>query len=322
METKGVHGETETPLLMIFHGKRLARHSIYNPSEKIEKRLCMLNTPALRHKKVVGSIYGWLILVEFVDPGDDNSDDYGADCCLFDPISTKTIELPKLKDDPDFYSQCILTKPPTEPDCYILFNGVAQSFCRIGDKEYVTLEDGYESENLLAIASFQGKTYGFVNPDKFVTIHFMGKNIEFREILMEVPWVIPRSSRSYDIWLIEPSQSCGDELLMVQKIYTSIDCKGGVDFIVFRIDTNHQMNCIEVDNIGNQTIFLSESGAGFCCPSVRVKPNSIYYTNDNDRSLYIFDLKERSTSSMLLSSTVSAKTSSASWVPQQSFHSP
>ncbi|KAL7147926.1 hypothetical protein ABFS83_06G142900 [Erythranthe nasuta] len=324
METKGINGASETPLLMITHGKSVEKHLIYNPSEK---RSCTLDSfPVLDGKKVLGSSYGWLILVELVD---DN--DYG-DCCLFNPITNDIIKLPKLIHPCD-YNQCILTKPPTEPDCYILFNGLEQSFCKIGDEEYVTrtLEQQEEQEqdngrvgfdNLEAIVSFQGTTYGYMDPDKFVTINFVE------------PWIIPLSSRLYEMrydtsWSRLYEMRYG-ELLMVQKIYPFInDSYEGMNFAVFRIDTN-PMKCIELQNIGNRTIFVSLKGAGYCCPSIGTKPNSIYYTNEDDRNLdknldrelHIFDLEDRSTKSILPSSNVAAnKSIMTSWIQHEIFHS-
>ncbi|EYU33264.1 hypothetical protein MIMGU_mgv1a018818mg [Erythranthe guttata] len=248
---------------MITHGKSVEKHLIYNPSEK---RSCTLDSfPVLDGKKVLGSSYGWLILVELVD---DN--DYG-DCCLFNPITNDIIKLPKLINPCD-YNQCILTKPPTEPNCYILFNV-------------------YRATNDRAL---------------------------------------DHSSRLYEIWLIESTQSCGGELLMVQKIYPFInDSYEGMNFAVFRIDTN-PMKCIELQNIGNRTIFVSLNGAGYCCPSIGTKPNSIYHTNEDDRNLdknldrelHIFDLEDRSTKSILPSSNVAAnKSIMTSWIQHEIFHS-
>ncbi|EYU17417.1 hypothetical protein ABFS82_03G089400 [Erythranthe guttata] len=328
METNGINRESKTPLLMISHGESVEKHLIYNPSEKSVRMLN--NVSVLNGKKVLGSFYGWLVLVKPAD--------VDGDCCLFNPITEEKIELPKL-DDSRTYSQCILTKPPTEPDCYILFNGLEQSFCRIGDGEYVTRtleqQEVEEQENgrvgfddLRTISSFQGTTYGFMDPDKFVTIHFVGNTIEFRQIPMVEPSVIPHSSRAYDIWLIE---SCDGELLVVQRIHPfTKSCYDGMDFTVFRFDTN-RMSYAEIENIGNRTIFVSRNGAGYCCASQETKPNSIYYTNEDDRNfnmnhdrnLHVFDLENRSTHSMLPSSKVATnKLITTCWVQPEIFHGP
>ncbi|KAL9169458.1 hypothetical protein ABFS82_04G080300 [Erythranthe guttata] len=292
------------PLLMISHGESLEKHSIYDMSEKLLRKL---DIPTLRGKKVLGSSYGWLILVEPID----SEDDYDSNCCLFNPTTNDIIELPNLIDWID-YNQCILTKPPTEPDCYVFFSGLEQSFCRIGDKEYVTRteEQQYEEEqengclgyeHLFAIGSFQGQIYGYMDPDKFVAIHIVGNTIEFSQIPMAEHWVIPYSSEDgfiYDIWLIESAQSDGEPLIVQKVVNVDDDREELVDFKVFRFDIN-EMECTELNNIGNQTIFATEDGFGYCCSSIGTKPNSIYYTNKDDNNLYIFDLEDRSTSSIL-----------------------
>ncbi|EYU46024.1 hypothetical protein MIMGU_mgv1a022619mg [Erythranthe guttata] len=171
------NGARGTPLLTVTHGDSLEKHSIYDASEKLFRNL---NIPMLSGKKILGSSYGWLILVEPID----SEDDYDSNCCLFNLITNDIIGLPNLIDWID-YDRCILTKPPTEPDCYILFNGLEQSFCRIGDKEYVTrtVEQQYEEEktngrpgyeHLFTIGCFQGQIYGYMDPDKFVAIDFVG----------------------------------------------------------------------------------------------------------------------------------------------------
>ncbi|KAL8055846.1 hypothetical protein ABFX02_04G081300 [Erythranthe guttata] len=318
METKGENGATETPLLILSQGEPVVAHSIYDMSENLFRKL---NIPTFTGKKLLGSFYGWLVLVEPLHYNDGD-----GDCCLFNPTTNDVIELPKLNDSIN-YDQCVLTGPPTEQDCYILFNGLEQAFCRIGDKEYVirTLKQQEEEEqengrvgfdNLIAIGSFQGQTYGFMDPDKFVAINFVGNTMEFSRIPMVEPWVIPHDSDEsgvYDVWLFS------GEPLMVQKIYD--DCGVVLDFLVFQIDRfdTDQIKCTEVKNIGNRTIFVSDDGVGYCRPSIGTKANSIYYSNGDDMIIYIFDLEDRSTSMLPSSDDAAANKSimTACWIENQ-----
>ncbi|KAL7117753.1 hypothetical protein ACP275_03G093300 [Erythranthe tilingii] len=305
MELNVANGEIEAPFLMITHGNEFEKHLLYSVSEKRFRKIN--NFSVLDGKKVLSCSYGWLILVASVANN--------ADCCLYNPISMDTIELPKLNKGYT-YVQGILTKPPTEPDCnYILFiDTVHQSFCRIKDKQYVSLV-----RVLRAVVSFQGNTCGFIDLNLLVTIDFVGNTVKFRRILLmdangEHPWAIPHSSLYYYVWLIESPNDCGGELLMVQKILPSRNgMDQGLDFVVSCIDTNG-MKCTEVENIGKRTIFLSHDGGGYCCPSSKgLKSNTIYYTNMLDRNLYTFDLEDRSTTSMLLSRSIAANKSITSW---------
>ncbi|EYU17458.1 hypothetical protein MIMGU_mgv1a025045mg, partial [Erythranthe guttata] len=283
----------------------------------------------LSDKKVLGSSssYGWLSLVQPL--GD------GCDCCLFNPISKDKIDLPKL-DNGDSYNKFIMTKRPTEPDCYIIFSSERHelSFCRIGDEEYVKVpldghdigfdEEGGFRADLMAIVCFRGKIYGFIEPNKFVTINFVDKSLEYERpvTLMNEdgtwPWIIPRvsNSRVNGIWLIESFST--DELLLVLKTYPCLTVKDSSEFRVFSVDTNG-MTCMEVENIGNRTIFVTRDDGGYCCPTpIGIKPNSIYYTNIRDRNYNVFDLEDRSKTSMPIPGGV-AVWSKAVWVQHQMF---
>ncbi|KAL7117716.1 hypothetical protein ACP275_03G090700 [Erythranthe tilingii] len=321
----GENMEKESPpLLLISHGHSLYdKHSTYDLLENSCRFLG--NIPILCNKRVFGSSYGWLALVDV-----EVDDDRKGKCCLWNPMSMDIIQLPLL-DRPYVCNQFILSKPPTESGCYILFNSMMeQSFCQIGDTEFVKLgkkEDG-NVRVLLAIGFFQSKIYGLMNPGhKFVTIDFVGQTLEFTPIMVvdelcRCSLLSPMFLKHF--YLIESPRSSDDgcgvvELLIVHKIYVSWLSSSGVDFRVFRLDTN-QMTCIELDNIGNRAIFLSHAEGGFCCFSSRkIKPNSIYYTDEYGRSVHVFDLEDGSTTSMLPSRSIGYR-SISSWVQPQLFH--
>lgn len=304
--------ESSMPLLLISHGKWFERHLIYN---MLDNRCSMLNVPVLRNKKVVGYSHGWFILV-----GYHNTDE----CCLFNPISMDITPLPELEDSEN-HNQCILTKPPTEPDCHILFNtGSILYFCRIGDDEFVKLcyHSGPEQPDtrfriFSAIGTFRGQIYGFITfpCQQFGSIHFLENNLEFRPIkLIGHTCLIPHVTLHRHVWLIEsPQECCCDgkvevELLMIQRVYMMEDVSSTrFDFRIFRIDVN-EGTYVEVLDLGKRTIFLSSNGSSYCCNFVEgVKPNSIYYLNrsesdtkSNDRSFHRFDLEDGCTTSQLL----------------------
>lgn len=301
------------PSLLISQGPLLEKHLLYNVSDN---RYRVLNYPILLNRKVVECGHGWLVLLELEED----------ECCLFNPISMDTIALPRLE-YANGYKQCILTKPPNEPDCHILFNGGCKlSFCRIGDNEYMKLH--YRSRDFRwvhCILMFQGQIYAIMEKEtnfRFLSIHFSGKTLDLRPIELDYdrPSLIHRPSLEHHIWLVESPQS---ELLMIQKTYLTTDVNDGVDFRVFQIDTNQKL-CIELVDIGERTIFLSYLGCGYCCTSTQgVKSNSVYYTNNpfycKGRNIYIFDLKDRSTTSKLPSRTVGRKLLSTSWVYNTAF---
>ncbi|XP_012853108.1 PREDICTED: uncharacterized protein LOC105972679 [Erythranthe guttata] len=327
METKQGNNKGEAPLLLISQGDKFQKHIIYSLLHSEFRNLSTMTTrKILSDKKVLGSSssYGWLGLVQPLG--------HDCDCCLFNPVSKDKIDLPKKLDNGYFYNKLIMTKPPTEPDCYIIFSSERDglSFCRIGDEEYVTVEEheiGFDEEDgfmgyLMAIVCFRGKIYGFIEPDKFVTINFVDKSLEYERpvTLMNEdgtqPWFIPRAFRGRinSIWLIK---SCStDELLLVLKTYPCLTVKDSSEFRVFSVDTN-AMTCMEVENIGNRSIFVTLDDGGYCCPTpIGIKPNSIYYTNIRDRNYNVFDLEDRSKTSMPILGGV-AVWSKAVWVQPQ-----
>ncbi|KAL3641281.1 hypothetical protein CASFOL_016249 [Castilleja foliolosa] len=251
----------------------------------------------LARKYVIASTHGWLVIV----------DQYYRSCHLWKPGSKDRIKLPRLQDF-HYYRKCVLSKPPTEPDCYILFISddlLWQAFCKIGDVEFACPTQEKEVDRLIAIASFQGKIYGVMSPDyKFVTIEFVGRTMEFRPILIngEEPLKAPAIKRN---WIVRHENDLihshsGNELLLVIKNFTQGSIKDGSEIRVFRVDIN-RMECIEVDDLGDQVILIGQYGPGFCCSSrgTTFKPNSIYYIMEFDSCVYVYHLDDKSTTSWL-----------------------
>ncbi|KAI3467522.1 hypothetical protein Pfo_024185 [Paulownia fortunei] len=316
MELKGANIERHPPWLLISHGQQHEKQCFYSIPEN---RFHATSIPELCDKYVLGCAYGWLVLV------DTDTDD----CCLWNPVSMEKIELPQLEYS-SMYNRCVLSKPPTEPDCHILFNSSSAShraFCQVGDDEFVIQLSVDEEIYLLAAASFQGKIYGFTLPGyRFVSVHFVDKTLELRPILKGEgegeggqPWHIPSPSRTWvtmlDNYLIE--SPCG-ELLLVHKMYLCSFLYDGLDFRVFRVDTN-QKECMELCDIGKRAIFLSHCGGGFCSSSAGIKPNSIYYTVPDSRNLYVYDLNDRSTTPLLPCPAARRSQSVSCWVEYQVF---
>ncbi|KAK6114974.1 hypothetical protein DH2020_007243 [Rehmannia glutinosa] len=286
---KGENREKQPPFLLIIHGELHEKQSFYNVLENRYHTTCI---PILCNKRVLGSSYGWLVLV----------DRFTYDCCLWNPISSSIIELPIL-DRAHLYNRCVLSKPPTEPDCHILFNSsstLEQSFCKIGDDEFGHHSLKQEKYDLKAIASFQNKIYGIIEDDecdyKVVTINLVGNSsLELKRMFVDdegQPWIGPQPSPNWVTWkqscLIE--SPCGGELLLVTKMYSGNYLNR---FRVFRVDTDGN-EIMELEDIGKQTIFISHWGTGFCCSSSgRIKSNSIYYTDEEiSRDIYIYSLDD------------------------------
>ncbi|KAL3641175.1 hypothetical protein CASFOL_016143 [Castilleja foliolosa] len=176
---------------------------------------------------------------------------------------------------------------------------------------------------LVAITSFQGKIYGVISRrHRFVTIEFIGTIMKLRTMLIngERSWKVPVIKRNWVVrhkadLIYSPSN---DELLLVIKDYTHRNYKltDGSEYRVFRVDIN-LMECIEVDDIGDHTILISKYGDGICCSSSvtdTFKPNSIYHTRGHGAHIYVYDLNDKSTTSLLPPDVVEIKHSRNYWL--------
>ncbi|KAL3655277.1 hypothetical protein CASFOL_001063 [Castilleja foliolosa] len=292
------------PLLLTSHGEKQSLYSLIDNRYKT-----ISHHPVLVGKSILGSAYGWLVLT--------NSNSNLDDCCLWNPESNEKIQLPQL-DEARYYTTCVLSKPPTDPDCLIVFKSycnIQQSICRINDAEFVkvSLED-----SIVAISSFQGEIYGIFKRGTYyelVTIHLVGKTVEFKSLLMinsgKSHWVVPQVCRrswvwSYDNYLIESPGGAGDFFFVVQLISKiSVYPYSGVEFKVFRLNVNGGLVCLEeVENLDGHTIFIGAYGDGFCCSTSNdgmqgIKPNLIYYTDMSGRIVSVYDLDDRSTTPLL-----------------------
>ncbi|KAL3641178.1 hypothetical protein CASFOL_016146 [Castilleja foliolosa] len=305
-------GKGKLPFLLTLQ-RGNEKQSICRPLESRSQTISFL---ILVDKCIVASAHGWLVLV----------DAFNYECCLWNPYCSKAIiELPKLQESNYMYTKCVLTKPPTEPDCHILFNSSCytfQSFCKIGDVQYEHHYIIEEETRLYAIASLKGKIYGIISPGyKFVTVEFVGTTIELRSILIngEQPWSLPVVKRNLvvlDFADLINSHS-GDEFLLVIKELTHhnyyID---GPEYRVFRVDVN-RMECIEVDDIGDHAILIGYYGSMFCCSSKvtnTFQPNTIYHTSHLRARVYVYDLDDKSITWWLPPDVVDIKLSGNYWV--------
>lgn len=92
----------ESLLLLISHVSWSERETNYN-----EISIVTLKCPCISQERDHGSSYGRLVLERNVN-------------IVYDPISTNIIVLLELMQCASIL--CILSKPPTEPDCHVLFN--------------------------------------------------------------------------------------------------------------------------------------------------------------------------------------------------------
>lgn len=308
MEEKGE--KQAAPLLLLQYGPLLDRKQcVCNVLEKGWDRIMI---PMLCDQFVLPCNYGWLVLLN----------PYTNTCNLWNPESRQLIRLPELQKS-YLYSNCVLSKPPTEPGCHILFNSASpskQAFCRIGDDEFMEMSthDNDDVDCIETLTSFRGEIYAVVGFKlRLMIISFVGKTLQFRPILKSgQPWNIFQSlqpcSTDEVYYLIDDD----DKMLLVCRMCPAFYLRQFCDFRVFQIDISG-LECVELVDIGKRAIFLSNKGDAFCCSSVGMKSNSIYYTFGG-RSVYVYNLGKRATTTLLPCPAADRVMSEASWI-QHSF---
>lgn len=307
METKRDR-EKQPPLLLIAHRSCIDQnqeHSLYNV---LENRCDTIEIPILSHKETVPCNYGWFALL---NPLTNN-------CSLWNPQYGEMIRLPDLPNS-CIYNKCVLSRPPTEPGCHILFNSACkheQAFCQIGDDAFVEMSTEEDVGCIHTFISFRGTIYvlvGFGFELRLMMISFVDKTLKFRPILESGhPWHISLLLRHWSLDQKYYLTCDDDELLLVCKMRPPYSPNQFCEFRIFRIDID-KFECREIVNIGERTIFLSNTGDAFCRSSVGMKSNSIYYT-DIGRNLYLYNLGRRTITTLLPCPAADRVMSATSWI--------
>ncbi|KAL3653937.1 hypothetical protein CASFOL_003618 [Castilleja foliolosa] len=312
----------EAPWLLITDGSHNEKQYLYNISDNRYHRLN--GFPEFHDMKVLASAYGWLVLV---NPKTDYT-------YIWNPISMAKIDIGQLNiHDAYIFEKCVMSKPPSEPDCRLVFytiTGGHQAFLQLVDDDNIIHkylpDDTYRDVMLMAVVSFRGTLYGFLHPGcRFVTIDFDNETVEFRPILKLVdqqPWDMPWPNREWALYwddhMIE--SPCGQELLLVRKMFLCQFSPDKFDFRVFRLDVERK-EYVELDSIGDRAIFISHCGGGFCCDTGIFRRNCIYYTvkQGMSRSVYVYDFNYRSTTLLLPCSAARLTLSANYWVERRVF---
>ena len=287
------------PWLMFSHGKNKQRQTFFNiPEHHYYTKII----PELHNKRVACSSYGWLILEDL------DSDD----CFLLNLLSMEKIQLPPMDLD---YEVCILSLPPSDPNCYVLF--VTNDFLlswQPGDNEFVRKDFQIEVEFIdwASIIVHQGQIYAIVNPKAYILVaDFTRSIIRFTKLINEsAPIIGSHGIIFFKSYLIESS----GELLVVHKVFSTMFQLRHVvlNFEIYRLDRSKDI-WTKVRNIGKQTIFLSaDEGKCRLVQNAGIKENSIYFTRY--RNLYVFDLDDQSVTVSLPCPNVSKSRSNLYWI--------
>ncbi|CAH9145275.1 unnamed protein product [Cuscuta epithymum] len=250
--------------------------------------------------------------------------------------SHEMVQLPKSeicmyrRPDPD---DCLLRRNfayissnPRDPNCYVVLADFNKTmFCKIGDTEFKmkTLEEELES-----MTNFNGEMYGLMNTTTLVRVQFIGGDVRFHEMINDDKFTYNPSSRPKYFLQMRGyiTESCG-EILLVAKIYLGLTTFNHPNHYssyypvekirVFKADLCAR-KWVEMKSIGERTIFLGCHGGIFCIntndKNSGVRANCIYFLEDDDRNMYVFDLEDNSVSLNLPCSHVRKRELTSLWM--------
>jgi hypothetical protein len=280
------------PWLIICDGKHRDRQIFYDISNN---RYDKKSIPEMCNKLIYACSHGWLVLV------DSNS----KDCCLWNPISLEKVQLPRLESID--YRICTLSSSPSDPKCHILFFHPRKDsllVCQLGDLEFNKQENlvfGNEYYTLWNVTVVGKTIYCMTDPPSYslVRVEFVGPKVEFTRLIMEdFLWPSPPDMQHFTGFLVE----CCGELFLVHMMYFGLMMEEVYGFLVFRMDFAKK-RWVRLKSIGEHTIFVCQHHRTCCMYSLAkelgIKSNSIYYTREQDRFLYVFDMENLSVSKWL-----------------------
>ncbi|KAM7469405.1 hypothetical protein LguiA_007588 [Lonicera macranthoides] len=305
------------PLLLYIHDKRGIKHTFYRISDGQE---LVRNIHCMRRKVVCASSYGWLCL----------RNNSSGSSCLLNSTSWEKIELPTLI--LSNYIVCLLSSPPANPGCTVVF------ICNSAREGFVTFKiyrpnidgaidswieqevnlGGYEIEHAV---NYDGRIYGidyrsghvFIFEVSNITASITVRKIEMQE---ETPLPLLAEVDKTKKILVE---SCGELYVVRLILWDELDPLVIQDLEVFKLEyssTNFNLKVWErVESIGDRAFFLSSNCSASCSAKEKgIEGNTIYISMQKDRSLYAFNLRDKSITISLPCPNVKLNWSQPSWV--------
>ncbi|KAL5718497.1 hypothetical protein ACHQM5_011394 [Ranunculus cassubicifolius] len=269
------------PSLVISHGGKYQHQTFCVPSDK---SYYGKSVPEMRGMSCDVCCCGWLLLQSY----------YSRECYLFNPVTLNKIHLPLMPNDT--YDLAVMTSPPSDLDCLILyFSNMDNSciFCRIGDTTWTKQEvecrnkDDKVIRRYLSAVSCKEKIYLFYNNgvtavdvrDAFALI----EPYEIRTPCPSLPTSGVRTSRFLE--------SRG-EIYQVCRICLGMSTMIVQHFDVFKLDLS-TMDWVKVESLGGMIFLVGASYSVSVSPSVfGAKGNCIYFFADQRTNLYCFDMDD------------------------------
>ncbi|KAE9462471.1 hypothetical protein C3L33_05620, partial [Rhododendron williamsianum] len=269
------------PWLMFCHGRRLNTQTFYSVTEA---SFCVKRIPNISGKRIYASFHEWMVMV----------DDYSSDCFLLNMISLEKVDLPPWEFIPHKF--WILSAPPTDDNCIVGFVSEDEqciTFCCPGDGEWA--EHMFEPDigPLMGYTVCKGELYFLGLQENLVILDIVDHRVEVRHVLRDnrtprsplIPEIFRTSRR-----LIE---SC-EEIFLVHVSMVGASEKKIRDIDIFKLDLS-VLEWVKVESLGDRTFFINGTTNCISCSSTKsgTLGNSIYFMQEDDESMYIFDVEEK-----------------------------
>ncbi|GLT83530.1 hypothetical protein SLE2022_018160 [Rubroshorea leprosula] len=317
-------GPPLSPHLLYMDGEKMALFSITQIGGEKDVKT---TPPELRGKKVITSFHGWLILHD-VDVDVDEKEEYNADVdekeeynadvdeeeeyyhySLWNPLTLEFICLPAFHLKPEQeLRECILTSPPGNDDSMLLFfekKVPSFIFYRIGDEHWThqPITADFETHYLTNFVVCNGTLY--CSTDKrgnMVRIDTSASDRHLLLVLFDASRPEPREVAVCNF--LYRAESFGElfeiHVLLEGTLWNKVHA-----LEVFRLDFS-SMEWRRVESFEDRAFFLV-GRSFFSCQAIGsgVKGNHVYFTLSEDRSLYSFNMEDKTVSVALPCSNLS-----------------
>ncbi|KAL6846098.1 hypothetical protein ACP4OV_023546 [Aristida adscensionis] len=231
---------------------------------------------------------------------------------LRDPFSSRTVRLPPDQDGllaSSNDTRCFLsTHRPTDPGCVVLlvhFTEPVLCYCRPGDTdtrwfrheyqpELLVVDDRYPRDSIISAMSdltAVGGVFYTEWDDKVATLQFLQEPTLSTSQVIDEAWRTSYHFVMHDC-LVE---SC-EELFKVRFGYALL-CKYKISRVeVHKLDRSRG-TWVKVRGLGPRAFFISarQFGVSILANKFGLKANCIYFTDSDDKGLYIYNMEQGTT---------------------------
>ncbi|XP_026444690.1 uncharacterized protein LOC113345040 isoform X2 [Papaver somniferum] len=319
-----------------------ALYNISEPNNKtIRKSIPELNGGNTFYQKP--SHQGWVVI-----RCDDEDDELNHGVCfLWNPLSLKNIQLPNIEDllydiydDDDFcIYDCVLSSPPkngcaNDNDDSVVYFLVLECvnlivYCRVGDANWAILEipKGIVGDrDMTSLICFKGKLYVMCcNDHRQLVVERLPQrcgncdciSLGIRRLEVSVDRFVFPYRGGYSCVGNTYFLESDEEIYMIEMV--CLDKRGYLNYLVVSINMSRldfsSMSWKEVNTLGDTVLFLGEN-TNACCSAAELglSKGYLYYTLPEDKGLYMFDVEDKCTTTILPCSELPTSWFSSQWI--------